>query len=190
MDFNIELAKSFLESAEEFPVGLDQAWVWLGYSTKQKALSTLESYFQEGVDYIFKISDLNSQDEINQQVKKAPAGRSSHFYCLTATCLREFGMIAKTEQGKLIRKYFLECEKIAKQSVAQQSVLTLTELPVTMPTEQELAYMRSRDWEKAEMMGVQVPSEKIKQRTGYRRATDIVCEMATRNAQNNLPSGN
>ena len=70
MDFNIQLAKSFLESTEEFPVGLDQAWVWLGYSTKQKALSTLKSYFQEGVDYIFKMSDPNSQDEITNRLKR------------------------------------------------------------------------------------------------------------------------
>jgi hypothetical protein len=31
MDFNIELAKSLIESAEEFPVDPEQAWVWLGY---------------------------------------------------------------------------------------------------------------------------------------------------------------
>lgn len=47
--------------------------------------------------------------------------------------------------------------------------------------------MRSRAWEASEMMGLPVPAEKIKQRTGYRRATDIVRAMAER-AQNALPS--
>jgi len=43
-----------------------------------------------------------------------------------------------------------------------------------MPTEQELDYMRSRAWEKAEMMGSPVSVESVKQKTGYRRAIDVV----------------
>lgn len=187
MDFNIQLAQALLDSSEQFPVNFSEAWVWLGYSTKQKALNTLESYFEEKVDYIFKVNDPNSRDKFNQQVEKTTSRRSSHLYFLTANCLKEFGMIARTEQGRLIRKYFLECEKIAKQAIAQQPISTAAELPVIMPTEQELDYMRSRAWEKAEMMGLPVPAEKIKQRTGYRRATDIVRAMAER-AQNALAS--
>ena len=125
MDFNIELAQELLESSDAFPVPLDRAWVWLGYATKQKALITLESYFEENVDYVFKISDPNSQDENNQMVKKPSGGRSSHLYFLTVNCLKEFGMIARTEQGKQIRKYFLECEKLAKEQSQHKSVLSL-----------------------------------------------------------------
>ena len=187
MNFNIELAQSLLDSSDEFPVELDAAWQWLGYSTKQKAVNTLESYFEENVDYIFKVSGLSSQDKINQQVKKPTGRRSSHLYSLTTNCLKEFGMIARTSQGKLIRGYFLECERLAKQAITQQPIST-TELPVIMPTEQELAYIRSRAWEKTEMRGYQVPANKIKERTGYRRAIDIVRDMAER-AQNNLLSG-
>jgi phage anti-repressor protein len=65
------------------------------------------------VDYIFTSSALSSQDQNNLQVKKASGGRSSHLYFLTANCLKEFGMIARTPQGKLIRGYFLECERIS-----------------------------------------------------------------------------
>lgn len=68
-----------------------------------------------------------------------------------------------------------------KNPIAQQPIPTPAELPIVMPTEKELDYMRSRAWEKAEMMGVQVPIEKIKQRTGYRRAIDIVRSLAQNN---------
>lgn len=51
MDFSIELAQDLLDSSEEFPVSLDDAWVWLGYSRKDKALDTLKSYFETGVDF-------------------------------------------------------------------------------------------------------------------------------------------
>lgn len=41
MNFSIELAKTFLESDEQFPIELDSAWVWLGYTRKDSALDTL-----------------------------------------------------------------------------------------------------------------------------------------------------
>jgi hypothetical protein len=36
---------------------------------------------------------------------------------LTVECLKSLGMMAGTEQGKLIRRYFLECEKIVRANV-------------------------------------------------------------------------
>lgn len=50
-DFNKELALVLLESFEDYPVDLDDAWQWLGYATKQKAQKKLEQNFEEGVDY-------------------------------------------------------------------------------------------------------------------------------------------
>lgn len=61
-----------------------------------------------------------------------------------------------------------------KNPIAQQPIPTPAELPVVMPTEQELDYMRSRAWEKAEMMGSPVSVESVKQKTGYRRAINAV----------------
>ena len=102
MDFSIELAKTFLESDEQFPIALDSAWEWLGYAQKQNALNTLKSYFEENLDF----SCLN--------MKSSTGGRPSHCYRLTVNCFKELGMLAKTKQGKLVRQYFLECERIAK----------------------------------------------------------------------------
>lgn len=113
MDFNIELAQELLDSSDAFPVPLDRAWTWLGYSRKDKAVDTLKSYFEEGVDF--------STD----RGKSPTGGRPSDSYHLTTNCLKEFGMIAKTEKGKLIRKYFLECERLAKAQTQQHSKLHL-----------------------------------------------------------------
>ncbi len=113
MDFNIELAQELLESSDAFPVPLDRAWVWLGYSRKDKAVDTLKSYFEEGVDFS------------TERGKSPTGGRPSDSYHLTTNCLKEFGMIAKTEQGKLIRRYFLECEKLAKGQSQPHSKLHL-----------------------------------------------------------------
>lgn len=150
MDFNIELAQSLLDSPDQFPVDFEQAWQWLGYTRKDSALKTLKNYFIFGEDFALRQSAEWTRD-----------GRSSDFYVLTTNCLKEFGMVAKTEQGRLIRKYFLECETIAKQAIAHQSQTTTPELPVVMPTQKELDYMRSRAWEKAEMMGTPVSAETL-----------------------------
>lgn len=106
MNFSIELAQDLLDSSEEFPVSLDDAWIWLGYSRKDKALDTLKSYFEAGTDFS------------PGKGESMTGGRPNDSYYLTANCLKEFGMIARTEQGKLIRKYFLDCERIAKQAIA------------------------------------------------------------------------
>ena len=116
LTFNIELAQQLVESKDTFPVDLDLAWGWLGYSKKDKALDTLKSYFVEGEDFVFHRSGEWSQ-----------GGRSRNLYLLTVNCLKEFGMIARTSQGKEIRKYFLECEKIAKQKTISNTPQTYIE---------------------------------------------------------------
>jgi phage anti-repressor protein len=102
-DFSKDLALSLLESAEEYPVDFDDAWQWLGYATKQKAQKKLEQNFEEGSDYLTK------------GLKRSTGGRPGELILLTVDCFKSLGMTAGTEQGKQIRKYFLECEKIAKQ---------------------------------------------------------------------------
>jgi len=64
-----------------------------------------------------------------------------------------------------------------------QTPQPVPEPEILLPTEQELAYMRSRAWEKSEMMGLPVSTEKVKQRTGYRRAIDIVRSLAQQSNQ-------
>ena len=102
LSFSQELATSFYSSKDSHPVDLDDAWQWLGYSTKQKALQTLRSNFEESEDFLTK------------RVKSSTGGRPSELILLTVDCFKSLGMMAGTSQGKSIRKYFLECEKVAK----------------------------------------------------------------------------
>lgn len=102
-EFNITLAQEFVESNDPFPVDFDLAWQWMGYSAKQKALSTLKNNFDIGVDFLTK------------GLKTSSGGRPSELIVLSIDCFKSMGMMAGTEQGKIIRRYFLDCEKIAKQ---------------------------------------------------------------------------
>ena len=73
-----------------------------------------------------------------------------------------------------------------KNPIAQQPIPT-AELPILMPTEQELNYMKSREWERLEMEGIRVNPEEVKQRSGYRRAIDIARSLGEKANQNALP---
>lgn len=58
-----------------------------------------------------------------------------------------------------------------------------------MPTQKELDYMRSRAWEKAEMMGLPVSTETVKRKTGFRRASDIVARFQEQAEQRAIEGG-
>lgn len=105
--FNQEIAITLYKSDDEFPVDFDFAWQWLGYTRKDNAKRILVSEFQRGVDFSSEVRKTSSN------------GRPTESIMLTVECLKSFGMMAGTEQGKAIRKYFLECERIAKLATKQ-----------------------------------------------------------------------
>lgn len=102
LSFSQELALDIYNSEEVHPVDLDDAWQWLGYSRKSDCLTKLRGNFEEGEDFYGKPR------------KSSTGGRPSNSIFLTIDCFKSMGMMAGTSQGKAIRKYFLECEKIAK----------------------------------------------------------------------------
>lgn len=102
LSFSQELAFSIYTSEEDYPVDLDDAWQWLGYDQKSNCLNKLKNNFEEGEDFSSK------------SVKSSTGGRPRTAIFLTVDVFKSLGMMAGTSQGKAIRKYFLECEKIAK----------------------------------------------------------------------------
>jgi len=125
IDFNTETAIALLDSTNEFPVDFDDAWQWLGYATKQKAEKKLKQNFEEGIDFLTK------------GLKSSTGGRPSELIALTVDCFKSLGMTAGTEQGKQIRKYFLECEKLAKQKPDALTELQILARTVARMAEQE-----------------------------------------------------
>lgn len=90
---------SLLESAEEFPVDFDYAWKWLEYNQKSDAKTTLKNNFIENVDFS------------GRSLKNPRGGRPSEKILLTIDCFKSFAMMANTDRGREVRRYFLECER-------------------------------------------------------------------------------
>jgi phage anti-repressor protein len=61
----------------------------------------LEYGFDEGIDFTPILTE-------------STGGRPSNDWVLTIDCAKEISMLQRTERGKEARKYFIECEKIAK----------------------------------------------------------------------------
>jgi phage anti-repressor protein len=117
-EFTFELAQQLHDSNQI--VDFDWAWQLLGYSRKDSAKRTLVSYFEAKFDYFVQLPEESPalpHDIFHIEVENSKPGRPAEKIYLTVECFKEMGMLAKSEEGKQIRKYFLQCEALAKQSV-------------------------------------------------------------------------
>ena len=141
MDIIVQNAiKSQFESTEQFPVDFDVYWGWIGYTRKDAAKRAFESAdFEKGVDY-----HLHSSVEVVKRVQGGGSQPESIF--LTIDCAKSFAMMAKTEKGKEVRKYYLECEKIAK-SIVPVTYLDALKALVVAEEAKELLKIQNQELE-------------------------------------------
>ncbi len=104
-NFTKETAIALLQQQKSnpYPVEFESAIEWLGYSSKSDALES----FKRG-DFIESLDFRSFQEPAGKL-----GGRPSTKYQLTTDCFKSWGMMSGTEKGKQIRRYFLECERIA-----------------------------------------------------------------------------
>lgn len=104
-EMNFDTALALLESNDPFPVDFDAAWQWLGYASKGKAKDKLLRNYNRGEDFLTK------------GLKTPLGGRPSEYIKISLDCFKSFCMMAGTEKGKEVRRYFLQCERQLKQVV-------------------------------------------------------------------------
>jgi len=108
MELTPEIVFSIIQSDEKFPVDFDVAWQWVGYTRKSYAKEVLEARFDKGFDFC-RISCKNQM-----------RGRPSQKIFLTIDCFKNFCMMAGTQKGKEVRRYFLNCEAELKRRIEEQ----------------------------------------------------------------------
>jgi phage anti-repressor protein len=117
-EFSFELAQQLYASTQV--IDFDWAYLALGYSTKGNAKRMLTSYFEQDFDYFVVTSNESASalpyEIFAIEVEKSKQGRPVEKIYLTVECFKEMGMLAKSESGKRIRRYFLQCEALAKKS--------------------------------------------------------------------------
>jgi len=102
--FNLQIANQLVQESQsnEFSIDFDGLWQWCGYSSKQKAKNRLLRNFEESLDYSSKWLKATTTGISAVKVEKIN---------LTITAAKEFAMLAQTEQGREVRRYFIEAEK-------------------------------------------------------------------------------
>lgn len=106
-----DIVFSLIQSGEQFPIDFDDAWVWIGYTRKDNAKKVLlDTGFLEGTDFrVFLRIQENSK-----------GGRPSEKIALTVDCFKSFCMMAGTQKGREVRKYFLDCEQELKRRIEEE----------------------------------------------------------------------
>jgi anti-repressor protein len=124
--FNLSIALMYTSSDKQFPVDFNMAWEWLGFFDKQTGKKSLDkSGFILDIDYrLGKVTHTKLDGSFSH---------ISHQIDLTVDCFKMWAMMAGTQQGKEVRLYFLECERMLKEKQASQP--TVVQLP--MPTHSE-----------------------------------------------------
>ena len=100
-----------------------------------------------------------------------------------------FAMWLSDDFGFQVESWVEEWMTTAKNPIAQQTQAATPELPVVMPTQKELDYIRSRACEKAEMMGHPVSSEVVKRKTGFARAAETIRQFREQAEKRAIESG-
>lgn len=188
-----DFVQALVNSADRFPVDLDDAFSWLGYARKENALRKLKKHFFAGEDF-----NLLQVEEVRNEGDRQVSRKVDKYY-LTVDCFKEMGMLAGTEQGKLVRKYYLQCERIVKEVIPSQGdrirelelELQIRQLDSTMIAlhgEEVVLALRGT----SQVIRVEVPvTEIVEPETG--RTTKILTaaqlkEIVKRRTGQNLPS--
>jgi len=132
-----EIILSQLDSTEEFPIALSEAWEWLGYTRKDNAARAfLALDFEKGVEYL---SSEDAELQLGTRVESLAEGgdgiilinednskrgaKSKDIY-LSIDTFKAWCMSAHTAKGKAVRRYYIQVEKEWKVLKAGQVQIT------------------------------------------------------------------
>lgn len=136
-NLNADIVRNLLESKAQFPVEFNDAWEWLGFTRSDHAKSSFGNCdFIKKLDYIIYPYQTNNGTntpndlEHRYQVKQAyrdSFDETSHLYTekdvidgdiyMTVECFKSWGMMLRSETGRKVRSYFLQCEKLLKRTL-------------------------------------------------------------------------
>lgn len=106
---------------DDYPINLEHVFGMIGFSNKGNAMKTIKNNFTEGEDY---------KTSLIPKEKSRWGGSGSDRIMLNVDTFKNLCMLAKTERGKQIRKYYVKLESVYNQIIndeVQQSKRELEE---------------------------------------------------------------
>ena len=99
----------------DHPINLEHVFNMIGFANKGNAMKTIKSNFTEGEDYktvFFRI-------EKNPNIKNL-GGRPREKIMLNVDTFKNLCMLAKTDRGKSIRRYYVKLENVYNEFIKQE----------------------------------------------------------------------
>lgn len=91
----------------KYPVHGTEAFEWLGYDKKQNLKRLYTKHLDEGVDYVVNMVP-------------STGGRPSEEVSFTSEAFKNLCMLASTEKGKMVRRYYIALEDLMERYVGMQ----------------------------------------------------------------------
>jgi hypothetical protein len=117
----------------DFIVDLDNIWKWLGFSSKFTAIRTLETYFNNEIDYkkttpevggaVFELENTfvsNSNQEPSPKPKQN-GGQNRQIIMLTIKCFKSLCLKAQTKKASEIHEYYMKMEEVLHRIVEEET---------------------------------------------------------------------
>ena len=104
------------DEEKDFIVDLDKVYEWLGFTRKDHAKRLLVKHFTLDEDYKTLLPPRGEQNPEENR-----GGHNQEKILMTVATLKTMGMLAKTEQGKNFRKYYLAMERIINQQLKEST---------------------------------------------------------------------
>jgi phage anti-repressor protein len=102
-------------ATNDYPINLEDVFKMIGFANKGNAMKTIKSNFVENEDY--KIIIFRTEKNKLQQETR---GRKEETVMLNIDTFKNLCMIAKTECGKEIRKYYVKLENIYNDIIKEE----------------------------------------------------------------------
>lgn len=109
---------------KDYPINLEDVYKYIGFANKANAKRTLKNNFAQDEDY--KVVVIPRDENLNDK-----GGRPEEDIMLNIDTFKNLCMLAKTQKGKEIRKYYTKLENIFNDIVNEQQIEYESKLKIT-----------------------------------------------------------
>jgi phage anti-repressor protein len=122
---------------DDYPINLEHVFGMIGFSNKGNAMKTIKNNFTEGEDY---------KTSLIPKEKSRWGGSGSDRIMLNVDTFKNLCMLAKTERGKQIRKYYVKLESVYNQIINDEVQQSKRELEESKRELASLKKLKTRKW--------------------------------------------
>jgi phage anti-repressor protein len=122
----------------DYPINLENVYKMLGFANKGNAMKTIKSNFTKDEDY--KVALFHTEKRKNE------GGYNKEDIMLNVDTFKNLCMIAKTEKGKQIRKYYVKLENVYNETINDEIRQSKQELIKTQKELVTLKKLKTNKW--------------------------------------------